>query len=108
MPARSSIAAALLATPILAGAAAARTDDPSFRLNNNASSAIKEVYVSAARHEEWGTERLGRKVLEAGGTHVVRLPAGQCTNDVRVVFADGAAQEKRRIDTCALTDLAFP
>ncbi len=100
-------ASALLALPMLAGGAAAQTTDPSFRLNNNAPADISEVYVSASGGG-WGADRLGKKVLASGQTHIVRLPDGQCTNDVRVVFSTGDAQEKRRVNTCALTDMAFP
>lgn len=79
--------------------------DPSFRLGNIGGRTIREVYVSAATDNDWGPDRLGRNVLGPGQVLVVRLPAGQCLNDLRAVFMDGSAQERRRVDTCSLTDL---
>ncbi len=83
------------------------TTDPTFRLNNGGNRVIREVYVSSARDSSWGADRLGANVLSPGQAMVVRLPDGQCVNDVRVVFADGQTQERRQVNTCALTDMAF-
>jgi hypothetical protein len=83
------------------------TTDPTFRLNNSGNRVIREVYVSSARDSSWGADRLGANVLSPGQAMVVRLPDGQCVNDVRVVFTDGQAQERRQVNTCALTDMAF-
>jgi hypothetical protein len=80
--------------------------DPSFRLTNQGSRTVREVYVSSSRDSAWGADRLGAEVLAPGSRVVIRLPAGQCVNDLRVVFMDGQAQERRNLDTCALTDLA--
>lgn len=85
--------------------AAARGGDPSFRLNNTGARTVREVYVSAATDNGWGADRLGAAVLAPGDRLVVRLPAGQCVNDIRVVFMDGRAQERRAVDTCRLTDI---
>jgi hypothetical protein len=90
-----------------AGRASAVTTDPSFRLNNSGNRVIREVYVSSARESSWGADRLGADTLPPGRAMVVRLPDGQCVNDVRVVFMDGEAQERRQVNTCALTDMAF-
>ena len=79
--------------------------DPSFRLNNAGGRVVREVYVSSAEDGSWGEDRLGANVLPPGQRMLVRLPAGQCVNDIRIVFMDGDAQERRRVDTCALTDM---
>ena len=81
--------------------------DPSFRLTNRGGMAINEIYVSAAQDRNWGADRLGQDVLPAGRFALIRLPQGQCVNDVRVVFANGRAEERRRVDTCAITDMTF-
>lgn len=81
--------------------------DPSFRLNNAGGRTIREVYVSAATDHGWGPDRLGRDVLGPGQALLVRLPAGQCVNDLRAVFMDGTAQERRQVNTCGLTELAL-
>lgn len=89
------------------GTRVAATEDPSFRLSNTGGRVIMEVYVSAATDSGWGADLLGSDVLQPGQMLAVRLPMGQCVNDVRVVFQGGEAQERRQVDTCALTDMAF-
>jgi hypothetical protein len=84
---------------------AASGADPSFRLTNAGARTVRELYVSASRDSAWGADRLGAEVLAPGSRVVIRLPAGQCVNDIRVVFTDGQAQERRNLDTCALTDM---
>ena len=92
----------------LAGAAQAQTTDPSFRLNNRSNTAIMEIYVSSSQDSNWGQDLLGSNVLPAGQTFVVRLPNGQCVNDIKVVLEGGRAIERRQINTCNLTDINFP
>jgi hypothetical protein len=87
---------------------AARSVDPSFRLGNGGAVTMREAYVSSSNDHSWGPDRLGQNVLQPGQRFVIQLPAGQCVNDVRVVFMDGSAIERRRIDTCALADLQLP
>ena len=84
------------------------TDDPSFRLLNRGRSAVNEVYVSASGDDSWGQDRLGDDTMAVGGTRVIRMPQGQCQYDVRVVFANGEAVEKRRLNLCTITDLRVP
>ncbi len=91
-----------------AGAAQAQSNDPSFRLNNRSNQTIMELYVSSSAVSNWGPDLLGANVLPAGQSFVVRLPAGQCVNDIRIVFADGRSTERRSVDTCNLSQLAFP
>ncbi|HWT08792.1 MAG TPA: hypothetical protein VN329_06480 [Roseomonas sp.] len=92
----------------LAGAAQAQSTDPSFRLNNRSNGTIMEVYVSSSQDSNWGQDLLGANVLPAGQTFVVRLPNGQCVNDIKVVLEGGRAIERRQINTCNLTDINFP
>lgn len=84
------------------------SDDPSFRLTNRGTTTINEIYVSSVRTDDWGEDRLGADVLAPGQSIIIRLPRGDCLNDIRIVFEDDSAQERRRVDTCALTDIAFP
>jgi hypothetical protein len=87
---------------------AAFTTNPGFRLNNRSALDLQEVYVSPANDRSWGRDRLGQDVLPAGRFMTIHLPDGQCVNDVRVVFSGGQVMERRRVNTCALSDLAFP
>jgi hypothetical protein len=92
----------------IAGAARAQTTDPSFRLNNRSDQTIMELYVSSSQDSNWGQDRLGANVLAAGQTFIVRLPNGQCVNDIRIVVEGGRSVERRSINTCELTDINFP
>ncbi|MGG5811608.1 hypothetical protein [Falsiroseomonas sp. CW058] len=97
---RGLAAAALLA----ALAAPAMAQDPSFRVNNRSNQVINEIYVSSSNDNSWGADRLGANVLQPGQFLMVTLPAAQCMNDIRIVLADGQALERRRVDTCQITD----
>ena len=90
------------------GPSQAATDDPSFRLVNRGRSELDEVYVSAPDDDDWGRDRLGDAIVAAGSTRIIRMPRGDCTYDVRVVFADGQAVERRRLNLRAITDLRVP
>jgi hypothetical protein len=100
---RRILPAALLAIG-LSGPALAQTTDPSFRLNNRSGQTINEVYVSSSQVSSWGQDRLGADVLPAGRTLIIRLPNGQCVNDIKVVFANGRPLERMRVNTCNITD----
>jgi hypothetical protein len=84
------------------------TQDPSFRLTNRGAVTIRELFVSSSEDNNWGVDRLGQDVLPSGGSVLIRLPQGACLNDIRAILMDGRAVERRRVDTCALTDLALP
>ena len=84
------------------------SDDPSFRLVNRGRSEVNEVYASPTGVDSWGRDRLGDDTIRAGGTRVIRLPSGQCVYDVKVVFANGEATERRRVNLCNITELRVP
>lgn len=61
-----------------------------------------------AAGDEWGPDRLGSSVLSAGGTETIRFSAGgQCAFDVRIVFDNDSAEERRAVDVCAAGRLVF-
>lgn len=86
----------------------AATDDPSFRLVNRSRAEVNEVYASPSGNDDWGRDRLGDDTVRANGTYVVRLPPGDCTYDVRVVFANKEIVERRQLNLCRITDLKVP
>lgn len=58
--------------------------------------------------DEWGPDRLGSSVLSAGETETIRFSAGgQCQFDVRIVFDNDSAEERRAVDVCAAGRLVF-
>ncbi|WP_372619103.1 Tat pathway signal protein [Falsiroseomonas sp.] len=80
--------------------------NPSFWLANQTGLTIREVYVSLATQSTWGNDRLGANVLQPGQRLQVSLPAGvTCLVDVRVVYMDGRAAERRQLNTCSISQL---
>jgi hypothetical protein len=85
---------------------AADAANPSFNLVNHGRQAMREAYVSSARDTSWGRQRLDRPMVP--GAHLpVRLSVGDCLNDIRIVWADGRAEERRQVDTCRLVNMVF-
>lgn len=84
------------------------TADPSFRFVNRTGVTVEELYVSLSTDDRWGPDRLGQGTLPPGAVFQVNLPAGKgCQVDIRVVYADGRAVERRRVETCSIMELNF-
>ncbi len=96
-----------LALLLLPGLALAQGGDPSFQVTNNTGTTINQLHVSSAAQGGWGQDRLGSGTLSNGSSFQVRLPAGQCINDVRVVFPDGRRQDRRHVNTCQEKEVVF-
>lgn len=79
--------------------------DPSFRVVNQGRTEVTSVFASPTGEREWGRDRLGDATIPAGRSRVIRMPQGQCMYDVRVVFSDNAAVERRNMNLCEITDL---
>jgi hypothetical protein len=95
--------------PATAAQAAKGSDDPSFRLINRGTRALTELYATPAGRETWGRNRLDNATLPPSATRLIRIPrTGDCIFDLRVVFADHKALEKKHTDLCRITDLAVP
>ena len=82
--------------------------DPSFVLVNRSRSSLNELYLSATGDDSWGEDRLGDDTVPGGRTRMVSLPPGECLFDVRAVFANGEATEKRRLNLCQTSNLRIP
>ncbi len=89
-------------------AEAGQEGNPSFNLVDRGRLPIVELYATPADTDRWGRDRLRRSVLLPGQVFPVRLPAGTCLYDLRVVYADGRPEERRGLDTCRVDALAFP
>ncbi|WP_426958108.1 hypothetical protein [Muricoccus radiodurans] len=90
------------------GAAPAATGNPSFNLVNRTNKTIQVLRASPSSDQNWGEDRLGTAVVPPGGTFQIRLPAGECTYDVRIEYADNTAEERRGIDLCSISTLTVP
>ena len=78
-----------------------------FWLVNNSGQPIQEAYVSSARTDNWGPDILGSSVLPAGNRVWVTPVFGDCVLNVRVVYASGQAEERRQVNACGISQIAF-
>jgi hypothetical protein len=84
-------------------------DDPSVRLFNRAAVAITEFYAAPAGLGDWGQNRLDKTPLPPDQSRQMVLPRdGNCIYDLRVVFADRKAREKKRTNLCRVAELPVP
>jgi hypothetical protein len=98
----------VLGLAVIAGPAGAQPqNNPSFNLVNRSQQPINELYATPQGLDNWGKELLGDTTVAPGNSFAVRLPAGQCIYDVRVVYGNGRAEEKRNLNTCNISDVAF-
>jgi hypothetical protein len=81
--------------------------NPSFTLDNQGAVAVKELFVTPAGRANWGRDRLEGKGVAKAAKAAVRLPAdGNCIYDLKAVFADGRAEERRGQNTCQVKLIA--
>ncbi len=74
-------------------------------LSNLSGRAIQQVFVSSADAPEWGDDLLTH-AISVGDTGTVAY-RGACTVDIRIVFENRAAEERRAIDLCHRTTLSI-
>jgi hypothetical protein len=67
---------------------------------NHAARNIVELYVSPAASDDWGEDVLANHPISMGATQDVKAYVG-CRADLRVVFDNRSAEERRDIDICA-------
>lgn len=104
---RRLILASLMLLPLPA-LAQPQQQDGSFNLVNRSGQVINEIYASPVTDQNWGQDRLGRNVLANGRNFAVRMRQGAgCRTDIRVVYADSRAEERRDVDTCQNNEVVF-
>lgn len=90
------------------GASIGRGGNPSFVFTNGSGVTIREVYVSLSSDNNWGPDRLGANVLNPGQRLSISLPSvGVCTVDMRVVYMNGTSSERRRVETCSISQFIW-
>lgn len=82
--------------------------NPSFNLVNQGQQPVREVYASLTTDQNWGPDRLGNDMVAPGAVYAVRLPEGDCMYDVRFVYQNGQAQERRGVNLCEVTNVVLP
>jgi hypothetical protein len=102
----------VIGTPARTGAARAAREggqagDPSFTVVNQATRPIRELFASPSSEDNWGEDRLGRETVRARGRRDIRLPPGICQYDLRVVWDDDRAEERRDVNLCETRELSF-
>ena len=83
-------------------------DDPTFRLFNRSARNITEFRAAPAGGAEAGENRLAAPLPPDKGQLIGFKRDGHCIFDLRVVFADGKAMEKKRANLCKMTELPVP
>lgn len=69
-------------------------------LNNATPMPIQQIFISAPDAAQWGDDRLAQSAMSVGEQRSV-IFTGPCRADLRVVFANRAAEERRNMDLCA-------
>lgn len=67
---------------------------------------VQEVYVSPSTESDWGPDRLGQALLAVGSEATAELEGG-CEVDIRVIFPNGGAEERREVDICETTRIVL-
>jgi hypothetical protein len=95
--------------PPTAAPALAVAQDPDFTLVNLAGRPVRELHASLASDRQWGQDRLGGNLLQAGERFRLTFPRDHgCNVDVRAGFGQGAESgEIRNLDTCAVDMLVL-
>jgi hypothetical protein len=98
---------ALVLVLLAATAAPASAEDASFTLVNRGGNPIRELFVTPAGDARWGQNRVADHPIPAGGHFLVKRRAdGNCILDIRAVFADGRAEERKALNTCNIDSVA--
>lgn len=78
----------------------------SVTLVNHAKRPIQQVFISPAAASQWGDDRLAVGSISVGDRQAVTW-RGDCTVDLRVVFENRAAEERRGLDLCGTPELSI-
>ena len=107
MHVRSMLAGAAVAVAFWVAPASA--EDLVFTLDNQSTSAIKELYVSTLNSDTWEEDILGQDILDAGNhaTITISNTNGICEYDMRLVYDDGSVTDERKINLCDLDNATY-
>lgn len=82
--------------------------NPSFHVVNQGQRSLMQVFASPTTDQNWGPDRLGADVVAPGAIFPVRLPEGPCMYDVRFVYDNGQADERRNVNLCEVINVTLP
>lgn len=110
-PSLSRIVLAFLAslTLVVVGAHRSSADQRDFRVVNETSYTINNLYVSPHASDNWGHDVLGSYVLKPGQTTKVTFSddLGYCYYDIKAVYSDGTKSEKYNVNLCHISIFRF-
>ena len=69
-------------------------------LRNGGGRPIQQVYVSPSDVDQWGDDLAATEAISVGDSRTLTYH-GTCTADLRVVYDNRAAEERRGLDLCA-------
>jgi hypothetical protein len=75
-------------------------------LLNRSARQIEQVFVSPANSDDWGEDQLSSGPILPGGRTDVGFVGG-CQEDVRIVFDNKSAEERRALDLCSFDTLTI-
>jgi hypothetical protein len=75
-------------------------------LHNGSHRTIQQVFVSSADAQQWGVDVLEDGPIAVGAQATVSY-RGHCVSDLRVVFDNHAAEERRGLDLCRLPEMSI-
>ena len=73
---------------------------------NRSARPIQQVFISPGDAGDWGEDRLVNNSLSVGESTTLRY-RGDCVADLRIVFDNRAAEERRGVDVCASRSIAI-
>ena len=75
-------------------------------LFNHSARPIQQVFISPAESAQWGDDRLDDASISTGDSSTVTYQ-GECLADLRVIFDNKGAEERRALDLCATPTLSI-
>ena len=91
-----------LGAPGQAQPASPAMDPPRLRLHNGTARPVSQIFAGGAG------ELLAGEALAPDARRSIALPRGACRFDLRVVYADGATEQRRGVDLCGSDTITLP
>jgi hypothetical protein len=97
---RSTIAALLGLAMAFTAIPTSAAGPHGFRIANQGSHTIVEVYISDVTDPDWGPDQLGDDTIDPGEVYHWRI-GGNCMKDIEIVYANHVKDDTEAFDTCA-------
>lgn len=82
--------------------------DSEVTVQNGTPRTLFQLFIRPLHEDEWGPDRLGNDTIDPGEEGAVRFSAGgTCEFDIRVVFDNDSAEERRGVNLCETHAIAI-